>query len=162
MKLSIKAIASAAAACLIVVGAATGISNAQQEQQAAWPVAANQKLVTTRTGLQYVDLQPGPGPSPSPGTYVSVHYTGWFLNKQKFDSSVDRGTPFEFQLGAGQVIKGWDEGVASMKVGGKRRLVVPPNLAYGQQGMPGAIPPNSTLVFDVQLIKFSATPTQQQ
>jgi peptidylprolyl isomerase len=159
MKLSNKAIASAVAAFFMVVGAATGISNAQQD---SWPVAANQKLVTTRTGLQYVDLQPGPGPSPSPGSYVSVHYTGWFLNKNKFDSSVDRGTPFEFQLGAGQVIKGWDEGVASMKVGGKRRLVVPPNLAYGQQGMQGAIPPNSTLVFDVQLIKFSATPTQQQ
>ncbi|MBX9721918.1 MAG: FKBP-type peptidyl-prolyl cis-trans isomerase [Candidatus Obscuribacterales bacterium] len=116
---------------------------------------AGQKVVKTPTGLQYYDIEAGKGPSPSVGSTVIVHYTGWLLNKKKFDSSVDRGEPFSFQLGRGMVIKGWDEGVASMKVGGKRRLVIPGNLAYGAAGAAGgAIPPNATLVFDVQLLKF--------
>jgi peptidylprolyl isomerase len=120
----------------------------------AWPIAADQKVVKTASGLQYIDIEQGKGPSPSAGSTVIVHYTGWLLNKKKFDSSLDRGQPFDFVLGAGQVIKGWDEGVATMRVGGKRRLVIPANLAYGARGAGDAVPPNSTLVFDVQLLKF--------
>lgn len=120
----------------------------------AWPIAANQKVIKTPSGLQFFDIEAGKGPSPSAGSRVIVHYTGWLLNKKKFDSSLDRGQPFDFVLGAGQVIKGWDEGVASMRVGGKRRLVIPANLAYGARGAGDAVPPNSTLVFDVQLLKF--------
>ena len=108
--------------------------------------------ITTPSGLKYTDEQVGNGPSPRQGQTVSVHYTGWLTNGQKFDSSVDRGQPFQFKLGQGEVIKGWDEGVASMRVGGKRKLTIPPDLAYGPRGMPGAIPPNATLVFEVQLL----------
>lgn len=109
-------------------------------------------LQTTASGLQYEDMQVGTGPSPQPGQTVTVHYTGWLKDGNKFDSSVDRGRPFEFTIGQGQVIKGWDEGVMSMKTGGKRRLVIPPELGYGQRGAPGAIPPNATLVFEVELL----------
>lgn len=118
------------------------------------PLASSQKVVKTPSGLQYFDIEPGRGPSPAAGTKVTVHYTGWLMNKTKFDSSLDNGKPFQFTLGAREVIAGWDEGVASMRVGGKRRLVIPANLAYGQRGFPPVIPPNSTLVFDVQLLKF--------
>lgn len=160
MKLSLKnAVVAGAIVALIASGAAVAQTS---NQSGAWPIAANQKVVTTRTGLQYIDLEVGKGPSPTPGSYVSVHYTGWLLNKKKFDSSLDRNAPFEFPLGAQRVIAGWDEGVATMKVGGKRRLVVPPDLGYGRQGMAGVIPPNATLVFDVQLLKFSASPSQEQ
>jgi peptidylprolyl isomerase len=114
---------------------------------------ANSGVVTSPTGLKYQDEKVGSGASPRQGQTVSVHYTGWLTNGKKFDSSVDRGTPFEFVLGAGQVIKGWDEGVASMKVGGKRKLTIPANLAYGSRDVGGGlIPPNSTLVFDVELL----------
>ncbi len=108
---------------------------------------------TTASGLQYEDLKEGTGPSPKSGDHVTVEYTGWLTNGNQFDSSVGRA-PFKFQLGKGQVIAGWDEGVATMKVGGKRKLTIPPNLAYKERGFPGAIPPNSTLVFDVELIKI--------
>lgn len=111
-----------------------------------------QGAVTTASGLKYQDLLVGQGAQPRRGQTVSVHYTGWLPNGQKFDSSVDRGQPFEFQLGAGQVIRGWDEGVASMHIGSKRKLIIPPNLAYGDRGVPGAIPPGSTLIFDVELL----------
>lgn len=111
------------------------------------------KKVTTVSGLQYEELVVGTGASPKTGQKVSVHYTGWLTNGKKFDSSVDRGQPFEFTLGRAEVIKGWDEGVASMKVGGKRKLTIPPELAYGDRNVGnGLIPPNSTLIFDVELL----------
>ncbi|PYV03363.1 MAG: peptidylprolyl isomerase [Acidobacteria bacterium] len=112
------------------------------------------KAVTTPSGLKYVDLLVGKGPAPKDGDTVLVHYTGRFTNGKIFDTS--RGKqPFQFVLGQGQVIKGWDEGVASMHVGGKRKLIVPPALAYGTQGYPNVIPPNSTLVFQVELLKVN-------
>jgi len=103
-------------------------------------------------GLEYWDIKEGTGTTATNGHSVSVHYTGWLTNGKKFDSSLDRGEPFRFQLGAGQVIKGWDEGVAGMKVGGKRQLRIPPELAYGDRGAGGAVPPNATLIFDVELL----------
>ncbi len=111
-----------------------------------------QKITTTATGLKYVDEVPGTGALPKQGQPVKVHYTGWLENGTKFDSSVDRGQPFEFVLGVGQVIKGWDEGVSTMKIGGKRKLIIPPQLGYGERGAGGAIPPNATLIFDVELL----------
>ena len=108
--------------------------------------------VTTPSGLKYVDQVVGTGASPKNGQKVTVHYTGRLLNGTKFDSSVDRGTPYEFVLGSGTVIKGWDEGILSMKVGGKRKLIIPPSLGYGAVGRPPTIPPNSTLDFDVELL----------
>ena len=108
--------------------------------------------VTTKTGLKYVDIKEGDGPSPQQGQRVSVHYTGTLENGTKFDSSVDKGQPFEFTIGKGEVIKGWDEGFLTMKVGGKRKLIIPANLGYGPQGRPPKIPGNSTLIFDVELL----------
>ena len=111
---------------------------------------------TTPSGLQYEDTTPGTGAEAKAGQEVRVHYTGWLYNGgqqgAKFDSSLDRGDPFAFSLGAGMVIKGWDEGVAGMKVGGKRNLIIPPQLAYGAGGCGGVIPPNATLKFDVELL----------
>lgn len=109
-------------------------------------------LVTTRTGLQYEDLVKGNGETPRPGEKVVVHYTGWLEDGKKFDSSLDSGKPFEFVLGFGQVIQGWDEGIASMQVGGKRKLIIPSKLGYGAQGYPGVIPPNAPLTFEVELL----------
>ena len=103
-------------------------------------------------GLQIEELVVGTGAEATNGQKVRVHYTGWLTDGKKFDSSIDRGQPFAFQLGRGQVIKGWDQGVAGMKVGGKRKLTIPPELGYGTRGFPGAIPPNSTLVFEVELV----------
>jgi len=107
---------------------------------------------TTPTGLQIMDERVGTGESPKPGQSVTVHYTGRLDNGIVFDSSVERNEPFTFQIGKGVVIKGWDEGVMTMKVGGKRRLTIPPQLGYGIQGSPPAIPPNATLIFDVELL----------
>lgn len=106
----------------------------------------------TASGLRYIDEVVGEGDAPANGKRVRVHYTGKLTNGKKFDSSVDRREPFEFTIGVGQVIKGWDEGVMSMKVGGKRQLIIPPDLGYGARGAPPAIPPNAELIFDVELL----------
>ncbi|MFN3656527.1 MAG: FKBP-type peptidyl-prolyl cis-trans isomerase [Pseudolabrys sp.] len=120
------------------------------------PVSAQVRTMTTPLGLQIIDQKSGTGAQPKTGQTAVVHYTGWlYVNGQKgkkFDSSVDRNEPFEFPVGRGRVIKGWDEGVASMKVGGKRTLIIPPDLGYGARGAGGIIPPNATLMFDVELL----------
>jgi len=120
-------------------------------------VSGQGKMITTPSGLKYTDQKVGTGAEAVKGASVEVHYTGWLYTDgkkgNKFDSSLDRKEPFPFQLGAKQVIAGWDEGVQGMKVGGKRELIIPPNLAYGERGFPGAIPPNSTLIFEVELLR---------
>lgn len=112
-------------------------------------------MITTSTGLQYVDMEEGTGGSPQKGQTCVVHYHGTLLDGTVFDSSKERGQPFEFQIGEGRVIKGWDEGVMSMKIGGKRKLVIPPDLGYGARNM-GKIPSNSTLVFEVELLDIKS------
>lgn len=107
---------------------------------------------TTPNGLQYIDVTPGNGPEARAGQSVTVHYTGWLTNGTEFDSSRGRNQPFVFPLGRGQVIRGWDEGVQGMRVGGQRRLIIPPDLGYGPRGAAGVIPPNATLIFDVELL----------
>jgi peptidylprolyl isomerase len=124
------------------------------------PIAATAqspgKTMTTASGLQIADTKAGTGATPRTGQICVMHYTGWLYQNgakgAKFDSSVDRGQPFEFPIGTGRVIKGWDEGVASMKVGGKRTLIIPPDLGYGARGAGGVIPPNATLIFEVELL----------
>lgn len=108
--------------------------------------------VKTASGLKYVDLKLGTGTSPQNGQTVIVHYTGWLTNGRKFDSSKDRNDPFRFPIGQGRVIKGWDEGVATMKVGGTRTLIIPPQLGYGDRGAGSVIPPGATLIFEVELL----------
>ncbi|WP_375461768.1 FKBP-type peptidyl-prolyl cis-trans isomerase [uncultured Enterovirga sp.] len=119
-------------------------------------IATAAETITSGSGLKYTDEVVGKGPAATPGQTVTVHYTGWLdqggKKGPKFDSSRDRGQPFSFKLGAGQVIQGWDEGVANMKAGGKRTLIIPGNLGYGQRGAGASIPPNATLIFDVELI----------
>jgi FKBP-type peptidyl-prolyl cis-trans isomerase FkpA len=112
------------------------------------------KVIKTESGLQYVELKEGNGERARSGDTVEVHYTGWLKDGKKFDSSLDRREPFRFRLGAGQVIKGWDEGVAGMRVGGKRKLIIPPELGYGKRGAGGVIPPNAELIFEVELLKI--------
>jgi peptidylprolyl isomerase len=118
--------------------------------------ARAQPVMTTPSGLKIIDTQPGTGASPKTGQTCVMHYTGWLYDNatkgKKFDSSVDRKEPFEFKIGVHQVIAGWDEGVSTMKVGGKRTLIIPPELGYGARGAGGVIPPNATLIFDVELL----------
>jgi peptidylprolyl isomerase len=114
-------------------------------------------VVTTASGLGYVEIVEGAGAQPETGDNVSVHYTGWLESGRKFDSSHDRGQPLVFPIGRGRVIKGWDEGVGSMKVGGKRKLIIPASLGYGAAGAGGVIPPNATLIFEVELVAVDAT-----
>jgi FKBP-type peptidyl-prolyl cis-trans isomerase len=128
-------------------------SNQPNATSPSSPTKVDGQPTTTASGLQYWDIVVGTGAAAVPGKRVSVHYTGWLTNGEKFDSSVDRGKPFVFPLGEGQVIKGWDEGVAGMKAGGKRQLRIPPALGYGDSGAGGVIPPNATLIFDVELLE---------
>jgi peptidylprolyl isomerase len=116
--------------------------------------AMDETMQKTASGLQYVDIKEGTGASPKTGQTAVVHYTGWLVDGKKFDSSKDRGQPFTFAVGRGQVIKGWDEGVATMKVGGVRKLIIPPELGYGARGAGGVIPPNATLTFEVELLEI--------
>jgi peptidylprolyl isomerase len=123
----------------------------------AWALAQTKGTpMTTASGLEIIDNTVGTGASPKPGQICVMHYTGWLYENgqkgKKFDSSVDRKEPFEFPIGQRRVIAGWDEGISTMKVGGKRTLIIPPALAYGERGFPGAIPPNATLIFDVELL----------
>jgi peptidylprolyl isomerase len=141
-------------ACAASLLALAGCASTDTATPAAPPVPA--MTTTTPSGLQYADTQPGTGRAPRREQVAVVHYTGWLYvdgaRGKKFDSSVDKGTPFEFRVGQGQVIKGWDEGVITMKTGGRRTLIIPASLGYGAQGAGADIPPNATLIFDVELI----------
>jgi peptidylprolyl isomerase len=149
MRLSIAGLA-------LLVSVSIGVGATAGENKGKGKAKGKAKVVTTNSGLKYEDIVVGKGPSPKKGDMVSVHYTGWLTDGKKFDSSRDRGQPFQFPIGEGRVIKGWDEGVMTMKVGGQRKLTIPPDLAYGPRGTPGGpIPPNATLVFDVELLKIN-------
>jgi FKBP-type peptidyl-prolyl cis-trans isomerase len=140
---------------LFILLALAAAASGRAQADTSSPTKVTGKPKTTSSGLQYWDIVVGTGATAVAGKPVKVHYTGWLTNGKKFDSSVDRGQPFVFPLGGGQVIKGWDEGVAGMKVGGKRQLRIPPELGYGARGAGGAIPPNATLIFDVELLEVS-------
>ena len=144
-----RATCSTLAAIALTVLTASAVSTTAMAQTPGKPM-------TTASGLQIIDTKVGTGPMPKPGQICVVHYTGWLYQDgqkgKKFDSSVDRNEPLEFPVGQRKVIAGWDEGVASMKVGGKRTLIIPPDLGYGARGAGGVIPPNATLIFDVELL----------
>ena len=142
-----------------LVGCKAETTNSNPSNTNASPIKEKPTMTATITELQKIDTQVGTGREAEPGFNVSVHYTGWLYDDaaadkkgQKFDSSVDRKQPFKFDLGAGQVIQGWDEGFAGMKIGGKRTLIIPAEMGYGARGAGGAIPPNATLIFDVELL----------
>jgi FKBP-type peptidyl-prolyl cis-trans isomerase len=135
-----------------LVGMTVGQTAPAKKPAAGGPTKVTGEPTKTASGLEYWDIKVGTGAVAQTGQHVKVDYTGWLTDGKKFDSSVGTGHPFDFMLGAGQVIKGWDEGVVGMKVGGKRQLRIPPDLAYGAKGYPGAIPPSATLIFDVQLV----------
>ena len=133
---------------LVLVAAGCGSNN----MNGNIPEGKVGEIITTQSGLIYVDIVIGDGASPTKRRQVTVHYTGKLTDGTKFDSSVDRAEPYSFVIGVGQVIKGWDEGIMSMKLGGKRTLTIPPNLAYGDRGAGGVIPPGATLIFDIELL----------
>jgi FKBP-type peptidyl-prolyl cis-trans isomerase FkpA len=137
---------------VVVLAAAALYWKFRAQKALSAATASGPATVTTASGLQYTVLQAGSGDAAQAGRMVTVHYTGWLTNGAKFDSSVDRGQPFNFSLGAGQVIKGWDEGVAGMQIGEKRKLIIPPGLGYGDRGAGRVIPPGATLIFDVELL----------
>lgn len=144
------------AALAVALLAAPALAEDPKPTPAVGAEKKEMKMTKTPSGLQYEDVKVGTGESPKKGQTAVVHYTGWLwvngAKGQKFDSSVDRGQPFSFPVGMGRVIKGWDEGVATMKVGGKRMLLIPPDLGYGSRGAGATIPPNSTLIFEVELL----------
>ncbi len=151
--LSALTVAALVTACVLSPKpAAPAAANAAPAAQTAQPKVDKSKAITTKSGLKYVDIVEGTGPMPQYGQAVTVHYTGRLADGTKFDSSLDRNQPFTFVIGTGQVIKGWDEGVATMKTGGKRLLIIPPHLGYGERGFSNVIPPNSELDFDVELL----------
>lgn len=139
--------------------AAIAVANTSQQQSihqiGLLAVNKDAKTITTPSGLKYTVLKAGKGATPKPGQTVVVHYTGTLTNGKKFDSSRDKGQPFSFIVGQGQVIPGWDEALSTMKVGERRKLTIPPKLGYGAAGAGGVIPPNATLIFDVELLKIS-------
>ncbi len=137
---------------LAILGLAAGCGGKSDSPSSSGPMKVTGQPITTPSGLQYWDIVVGTGATAVSGSTVKVHYSGYLTTGEKFDSSRDRGEPFSFSLGAGQVIKGWDEGVAGMKVGGQRQLRIPPDLGYGATGAGGTIPPNATLIFDVELL----------
>lgn len=147
-----------ALAFALVLGAAPAPASAFQDDPAPAPALAEPTEVgkprTTKSGLKYETLKPGDGAQAKPGARVAVHYVGTLADGSKFDSSRDRGTPFRFELGARMVIKGWDEGVAGMRIGETRKLTIPSALGYGPRGVPGVIPPDATLVFEVELLEI--------
>jgi FKBP-type peptidyl-prolyl cis-trans isomerase FkpA len=145
---ALRRFASTAVPCLFAAVAVVTVAHAEVSA----PAKVKGKPVTTASGLKYWDLKKGTGAVAKAGDTVKVHYTGWLTEGKKFDSSLDRGEPLAFKLGAGMVIRGWDEGVAGMKVGGKRQLHIPAELGYGARGAGDAIPPNAELIFDVELV----------
>jgi len=145
-----------AAIAIVVTLAAVALiaQTATKKVNTSAPTKVTTEGIKTASGLEYWDIRVGNGDVAKEGSHVRVHYTGWLTNGKKFDSSVDAGKPFDFTIGNGEVIKGWEEGVTGMRVGGKRQLRIPPNLAYGAEGTPGGpIPPNATLIFDIKLLQ---------
>ena len=140
----------------LVAQSASDLMDDSGEEAMAGEAASADNVVTTDSGLQYVVIEEGDGASPQTGQRVFVHYVGTLEDGTKFDSSRDRGRPFDFTIGQGQVIKGWDEGVGDMKVGDRRKLIIPPDLGYGARGAGGVIPPNATLIFDVELLRIGS------
>ena len=140
-------------AIVAVIAAVAYSQTARKKPNTTVPTKVSGPGITTPDGLKYWDIKVGTGATANASQTVTVHYTGWLANGKKFDSSVDRGDPFKFALGRGQVIKGWDEGIAGMKTGGKRQLRIPPALGYGARGAGDLIPPNATLIFDVELLR---------
>ena len=149
-KIAVVAVVAFGSICSLAQTAAKK-PNHTTARRASGPTKVTGEAVKTTSGLQYWDIKVGSGQEAKAGSHVKVHYTGWLTSGKKFDSSAG-AAPFDFTLGQGEVIKGWDEGVAGMKVGGKRQFKIPPQLAYGEDGHPPQIPPNSTLIFDVTLV----------